>query len=121
MRPPGFEPGRRGWKPLMLPLHHGRATSASNQLDLTASMRGLMIDDLHPINMTPLGRVGILFIFIFMPVNIPLWDILFEYININLSGHVVTPPLFLLGILILFNPKRQKQPVGSNENVLDEK
>lgn len=24
MRPPGFEPGRRGWKPLMLPLHHGR-------------------------------------------------------------------------------------------------
>jgi hypothetical protein len=45
MRPPGFEPGRRGWKPLMLPLHHGRVALPTNLSVLTASMRGLMLED----------------------------------------------------------------------------
>ena len=34
VRPRGFEPRRRGWKPLMLPLHHGRVTVPSKGIHI---------------------------------------------------------------------------------------
>ncbi len=49
----------------------------------------------------------------FLPVNVPLWDIFFEVTEVNLSGIVITPPMFLLGLILLFysNKDERRNPI----------
>ena len=59
--------------------------------------------------MTPRNWLGVALIFLFLPVNVPLWDTAFDLISLNLSAVAVVPLFFLSGILILFFPAHQKQ------------
>ena len=59
--------------------------------------------------MTPRNWLGVTLIFLFLPVNVPLWDIVFDSISLNISAVAVVPLFFLSGILILFFPARKKQ------------
>jgi hypothetical protein len=51
--------------------------------------------------------VGVAFIFLFLPVNVPLWDMAFETFSIDIVAVFITPLLFLLGILLVFYPSRK--------------
>jgi len=51
--------------------------------------------------------VGVALLFLFLPVNIPLWNILFSALELNISGEFTTPPMFLLGLLFLFYPTQK--------------
>ncbi|MDP7312307.1 MAG: hypothetical protein QF831_02590 [Candidatus Thalassarchaeaceae archaeon] len=68
-----------------------------------------MFNDLRTHYMTPRNWLGVTLIFLFLPVNVPLWDTAFDLISLNLSAVAVVPIFFLSGILILFFPAREKQ------------
>ncbi|HHZ74689.1 MAG TPA: hypothetical protein EYN58_05895 [Candidatus Poseidoniales archaeon] len=51
--------------------------------------------------------VGVAFIFLFLPVNVPLWDIVFQKLSIDIMAVFITPLLFFLGILLVFYPSRK--------------
>jgi hypothetical protein len=61
--------------------------------------------------------VGVAFIFLFLPVNVPLWDIAFEKLDIDIMAVFITPLLFLFGILLVFYPSRNDryQTISSNQ------
>jgi hypothetical protein len=50
--------------------------------------------------------IGVALIFLFLPVNVPLWDMAFEKLSIDIMAVFITPLLFLLGILLVFYPSR---------------
>ncbi len=50
--------------------------------------------------------VGVAFIFLFLPVNVPLWDIAFQKLGIDIMAVFITPLLFFFGILLVFYPSR---------------
>jgi len=73
---------------------------------------------LHDLLMTPRNWFGVALLFLFMPVNIPLWNIVFDLIGLNVQGVFVVPPLFLIGAIIIFYPSRQKKDstaINNNE------
>ncbi len=64
--------------------------------------------------------IGVALIFLFLPVNVPLWDMAFEKLSIDIMAVFITPLLFLLGILLVFYPSRKDEistipSKGSNE------
>ena len=66
--------------------------------------------------MTPRNWFGVALIFLFMPVNAPLWETVFELFSLDISAIPIVPVIFLLGILILFFPSRKKQPSDNPTN-----
>lgn len=56
--------------------------------------------------MGPRNWLGVAFIFLFLPVNIPLWNFLFEAAAPNIRAEFVVPVMFLLGVFLLFYPKK---------------
>ncbi|HIG20677.1 MAG: hypothetical protein CXT67_03145 [Methanobacteriota archaeon] len=51
--------------------------------------------------------VGVAFIFLFLPVNVPLWDIVLPKLGINIMAVFIVPLFFFLGILLVFYPSRE--------------
>ncbi len=65
--------------------------------------------------------VGVAFMFIFLPVNVPLWDMAFEELNIDIMAVFITPLLFLFGILLVFYPsKKDKFPTTPSNQINEE-
>ena len=56
--------------------------------------------------MGPRNWLGVAFIFLFLPVNIPLWVMLFEAMAFPMRAEFLIPVLFIAGILLLFYPSR---------------
>tara|TARA_B100001750_G_scaffold248503_1_gene280376 strand:+ start:3453 stop:3665 length:213 start_codon:yes stop_codon:yes gene_type:complete len=67
--------------------------------------------------MTPRNWFGLALIFLFLPVNVPLWDVAFDSISLDVSAVAVVPVFFLSGMIILFYPGRGNQESeGSAKN-----
>jgi len=60
--------------------------------------------------------VGVALIFLFLPVNVPLWDMAFEVLNVDIVAVFITPLLFLLGILLVFFPSRKDRAISTQSN-----
>ncbi|DAC50138.1 MAG TPA: hypothetical protein HA340_04185, partial [Candidatus Thalassarchaeaceae archaeon] len=70
--------------------------------------------------MTPRNWLGVALIFLFLPVNVPLWDMAFNSISLNISAVAVVPLFFLLGLLILFIPAREKKGIADSRTITED-
>jgi hypothetical protein len=62
--------------------------------------------------------IGVALIFLFLPVNVPLWDMAFEKFSIDIVAVFITPLFFFLGILLVFYPSREDRisTIPSNQS-----
>ncbi|MBO57963.1 MAG: hypothetical protein CMA77_03090 [Euryarchaeota archaeon] len=66
--------------------------------------------------MTPRNWFGVALIILFLPVNAPLWETVFELFSMDISAIPIVPVIFLFGLIILFYPARDKQTSDNPNN-----